>query len=315
MQPKEDFIYLIQTFTNHLTAVNLSFSMQTNATLVTNKWIDLLNKYEVSVGVSIDGPEEYNDKYRLDHQGNGSYERVVRGIKLLQDKLFNKPGCLTVINPEFQGKKIYRHLVNLGFKQIDFLFPDNHHNNLPSHNIQKYKKFLIEVFDEWTKDNNPEITIRKFKSIILQLLGEEPLIYGFGKSNLKETMPLLSIRSDGDISPSDELMSTDPKTVTFTNMNVRNTALKEIINHKIFDEINLAHQIAPDKCSKCCWYNACGGGNLVSRYSHDNRFNNASIYCDALQEIFAHVSSYLINSGISPHIITNNLLNDSALNV
>lgn len=310
MQPKEDFIYLMETLKLSNLNAGLSFSIQTNATLVTSSWINLLNRYEVGVGISIDGPREYHNKYRVDHYNNGSYEQVVCGIKLLQQELNNEAGCLAVINPEFDGRQIYRHLVDLGFKKIDFLLPDNNHTNPPAHKIMKYAKYLIEVFDEWAKDNDSEISIRKFKSIILQLLGKPSLIYGFGRNNISDIIPLLAVRSDGEICPTDELISTDPATITLTGKNVCNTTLHEIISHKIFEEIALASGIIPSKCSGCCWYKACGAGNLLGRYSKENRFNNHSVYCSVFQELYAHIASYLINSGVAPQLITNNLFNN-----
>ncbi len=280
--------------------------MQTNATLVTERWIKLLNSYKVSVGVSFDGPREYHDRYRVNHQGVGSYSSVVRGIKALQDGMPNPPGCLTVVNPAIKGDILYRHLVDLGFKRIDILLPDFNHDKMPPSPISEYKNFMIEVFDEWMKHNEVSISIRKFKSIILQLLGRSSLVYGFGKVK-PNTLPILAIRSDGSISPTDELMSSDPSTVTLTGMNVRDTNLKSAINNKIFKEINDAYQVIPDKCQKCCWHNACGSGSLVTRFSAVNRFNNHSIYCEALEEIFAHISSYLIKSGIPKQTITDYL--------
>ena len=97
MQPKEDFVYLLEKFQGVFSEINLSFAMQTNATLVTNKWIDLLKKYNVGVGVSIDGPPDYHNRYRVDHRGNGSYEYVLRGIELLREGLDSKLGCLAVV--------------------------------------------------------------------------------------------------------------------------------------------------------------------------------------------------------------------------
>lgn len=112
----------------------VSNSMQTNATLVTQQWINLLNKYHINIGVSIDGTKDYHDKYRIDHRGNGSYAAVTRGIKLLQGSLNSEPGCLTVINPDCDGKVVYDHLVkDLGFRSLDFLLPDNTHDNLSPH--------------------------------------------------------------------------------------------------------------------------------------------------------------------------------------
>jgi hypothetical protein len=87
---------------------------------------------------------------------------------------------------------------------------------------------MTDVFNEWVKDDNIEISIRKFKSIMLQLLGKKSLIYGFGTPSTNN-IPLLAIRSDGSISPTDELMSTDPETVTLTNKTVFNSTLEEVI--------------------------------------------------------------------------------------
>ena len=119
-------IYLGEQLTPHL--ASLSFSMQTNATLITAEWLKLLAKYKVEVGVSLDGPEEFNDKARLDHKGAGTYNRTVTGLRLIQqtarDGLMNDPGVLCVVNPHHEGRKIYRHFVdNLGLTWLSFLLP------------------------------------------------------------------------------------------------------------------------------------------------------------------------------------------------
>ena len=127
--------------------------------------MDLLNKYKVHVGVSIDGTKEHNDKYRVDNYGNGSYDAVVKGIKLLQENLFSKPGCLTVVNPEFDSRLIYRHLIDLGFRSLDFLLPDNSYVKPPPYPIEQYTEYFINLFNEWAKVDNIECRIRKFNSM------------------------------------------------------------------------------------------------------------------------------------------------------
>lgn len=145
------------------------------------------------------------------------------------------------------------------------------------------------------------------KSVLLQLVGQPSLIYGFG--SIDDGITLLAIRSDGTISPTDELMSTDPITVTMINKNIYDHSLREVIGSDIFSELKGASTLAPVKCSNCCWYNACKGGSITHRFSKENRFNNPSVYCETLQEIFAHASAYLINSGVPADTIINNLLN------
>lgn len=308
MQPKNDFKLMLKRFDSLSSRVRINYTTQTNATLVNRNWIDLLNEYNVGVGVSIDGPKHFNDKYRLDHYGNGSYDAVLRGIELLMTGLNKLPGSLTVVNPEFSGKEIYRHIVGLGFKKLDFLLPDMNHNLQPSLSINKYADYLISVFDEWVLDNNPEIQVRKLKSMIIQLLGRRSLTYASGIM-IDDHIPLMSIRSDGTICSTDELVSTDPETILFTGKLVTNTSLKEVIHSSNFKEIAIAQKVPPQKCSSCKWYKACGSGNLVHRFSNDKRFNNHSVYCEALQDIFTHIYQYLVISGVPENGIQNYLEN------
>ena len=139
-------------------------------------------------------------------------------------------------------------------------------------------------------------------SFLGQLIGEERLIYGIGavnQENEESLFPIITIRSNGDLEPTDELMSTDPETVTKTNCNIFNTSLKDFLKHPIFEELRLAQTVLPLECQKCCWGKVCGGGGLVNRFSKENRFNNPSVYCEGLKDLFSHLTSYLLNSGVS----------------
>ncbi len=65
--------------------VDLSFVMQTNGSLLDSQWIEVLRKHRVGVGISMDGPKEIHDAVRVDHRQQGSYDRVARGLRLLQE--------------------------------------------------------------------------------------------------------------------------------------------------------------------------------------------------------------------------------------
>lgn len=58
----------------------------TNGSLLTEDFITELKPFEnkVSIQISIDGPKEVHDKYRIDHNGNGTFDRVMLGTELLQ---------------------------------------------------------------------------------------------------------------------------------------------------------------------------------------------------------------------------------------
>ena len=278
--------------------VNLKFTLQTNGLLINKKWIDFFEKYKIGVGVSIDGPKEYNDKHRVDHNGNGSYDKLVEKIRLLQHH-GKKFGILSVINPTIGGKIMYDFFTReLGINHFDILFPHLTHDSESEYDISEYGKYICDLFDAWVEDNNPNIRIRFFDSFLGQLFGKSRLIYGIGAVSV-HSLPLITIRGDGDIGPVTGLMSTDPNTVTNIGANVFNTTLNEILKNQIFQELVEAQTNMPQQCNECCWVNICGGGHIVDRFSTKNRFDNPSTYCNALKDFYAHITNYLILSGVS----------------
>jgi len=64
----------------------INFSITTNATLMTPKIADFLLQNNFSILVSLDGPPEIHDRYRVDADGNGSYRQTISGLKVLADR-------------------------------------------------------------------------------------------------------------------------------------------------------------------------------------------------------------------------------------
>src|SRR5262249_49781242 len=64
--------------------LSIDHSIQTNGILINDKWCDFFQKWNVSLGVSIDGPQEVNDAARRTRAGKGTYDKVITGINCLQ---------------------------------------------------------------------------------------------------------------------------------------------------------------------------------------------------------------------------------------
>ncbi|HOO90668.1 MAG TPA: radical SAM protein, partial [Syntrophales bacterium] len=79
---------------------NITNSFQTNATLIDAKWAEFFREHHFLVGVSIDGPEEIHNRYRVDHTGSGSFDRVLAGVENLRKHHvdFNALVCITDIS-------------------------------------------------------------------------------------------------------------------------------------------------------------------------------------------------------------------------
>ena len=66
-------------------------------------------------------------------------------------------GCLSVVNKDYNGGMVYKHLVHeLGFSGVDFLLPDCNHETFKE-DARDYGRFLCEVFEAWIADNDPSI--------------------------------------------------------------------------------------------------------------------------------------------------------------
>ncbi|MHC4085109.1 MAG: radical SAM protein [Planctomycetota bacterium] len=63
----------------------ISNTLQTNGVLLDEKWCKFFHENKFLLGISIDGPKEFHDYYRVDHSGTGTFDRVMRGIQTCQN--------------------------------------------------------------------------------------------------------------------------------------------------------------------------------------------------------------------------------------
>jgi uncharacterized protein len=101
----------------------VDFSLTTNATLLRPEIIEFLADNDVGVTISIDGPKEMQDKFRVFHNGQGSYDVVAPKIKELLRRHRTRPigARVTLTSGTLDVKKIFRHLTDdMGFWEVGF---------------------------------------------------------------------------------------------------------------------------------------------------------------------------------------------------
>ncbi|MFN8059232.1 MAG: quinohemoprotein amine dehydrogenase maturation protein [Vicinamibacterales bacterium] len=101
----------------------LSFNLTTNATLLRPEIIEFLAEEQVGVTISIDGPKEMQDKFRVFHNGAGSYDVVMPKIKDLLRRHRTRPigARVTLTSQTLDIRKIYQHLTEeIGFWEVGF---------------------------------------------------------------------------------------------------------------------------------------------------------------------------------------------------
>lgn len=301
MQNIDDFDYMCSLISDacKLSKIQVEYTIQTNAMLVSKEWIDLFNKHKVHVGISIDGPKMYHDKYRIDKQGRGTFDRTVEKIHLLNKFKKNfDTSILCVANPGFNPRKIFDFFKNdLNVNQFDFLLPDANHSDLPAFGVEEYGDFFCNLFDILKEEGMDKYKIRFLNNIMGNFFNFSSPVYGQEKHAAKKTHPF-TISSGGDLSPVDDLRNTDPNLMN-TGLSVYNSTLANFFKHTYFNEISKTLNTLPKNCLSCCWQEICNGGNFIHRFKAEQGFVNESVYCNALKKIYSKITAHLINDGYS----------------
>jgi uncharacterized protein len=268
----------------------VGYTVQTNATLVSDEWIALIKKHGIHPSVSLDGPPEVHDEFRVDHKGEGSYKAVVAGLMKMRDAGLN-PGVLCVINPLQSGIEVYRHMRSLGIRRVNFLLPDVSHDFKSTlygkMGATPVADYLIPIFDEWFKEDDPTIFIRLFTEAIRVMHGASPQTDALGKSN----EDYLIIDSDGSILANDALkVCFDGAPESTLNVLEHGFDDLERGNPLLFQLVNEGMPLC-DQCLACPERDVCGGGAVPHRYSRANGFMNPSVWCADLLKFLGHVRS------------------------
>jgi uncharacterized protein len=300
MMPRPRFAKMCETLRSHENGFRFDFGLQTNGVLVDAEWIDLFERYQISVGVSLDGPKEVNDLHRLDFKDRSSYDRTVAGLRLMQDAAARgrmpEPGLLSVINPMADGGSVYRHFAHdLGVTQMNFLTPDyTWDSNVEENVVHGVERFLLTSLHAWLADKNPTIRIRLYSELLAAMIDTNAM--GLVQRYRDDYRNIISISSNGDLGPEDTLRTLDPRFRSL-GLNIATNDLRELIHSEVWREQADAATVKPDGCKGCGWWNICKAGRPINRYSKSAGFSNPSLYCSGLKDIYAEIGAFLVRNG------------------
>ncbi len=162
---------------------HFAWSMQTNGVLIDERWAEFLARHDVLVGLSIDGPRDVHDRWRVDRGGRGTWAKVMRAARLLHDQgvRFN---TLTTVHPanQHRGAEVYRFLrdeVGSDFHQyIPIVVPDPAR---PGHVVRglsvdpgAWGDFQVDVFSQWLHRDVGRVFVMNVEWALAAWCGDEP---------------------------------------------------------------------------------------------------------------------------------------------
>jgi uncharacterized protein len=154
--------------------------IQTNGSLINDEWCRFLKSENFLVGISMDGPEEFHDRFRLKNNGQGNFNEVLRGYQLLQRyEITTEILCVVnAVNAEYP-QEVYRFLKSLNAGFITFLplverksdFKTEVTDNTVS--PEAFGKFLVQIFDEWIENDIGKVTVQIFEEALRAAFDKE----------------------------------------------------------------------------------------------------------------------------------------------
>lgn len=287
----------MQNFINHFDIIKaenigVRFALQTNGILVDDEWCDFFKLHHIGIGVSLDGSKDINDRSRVDKNGNGTYDSVIRGIDILRKNNIAH-GILSVLNVEADPVDYYESFKEINIASLDVLLLemnyDNKHLYYPQHTT--VAQWYISLFDRWYHDKDRKFSIRIFNVLIKEILGQEQGIDALGVAENN----VLVLETDGGLEAVDVLKMCGDS-FTKNNLNINSNAIDEIASSDLIDVYYNSGKYLPEKCLACPVGDICGGGYLPHRYSAEKGFNNPSVYCNDLLKIITHIQNTIIDA-------------------
>ena len=269
-----------------------TISLQTNGILLDNEIVELLAESRTTVGVSIDGPEQVNDKFRVDHRGRSTFSRTLQGIETLcahpqGSELFR--GVLAVIDPKSSPESVYRFFKNLNVPSVDFLFRDGNHETLPygkrSFSSTEYGNWLSRIWNLYIDDPDPT-PIEMLDNLVRLMFGKESAREGSGLTDFG----ILVIETDGGITKNDTLKFSFDGADRFTeNWSVHRNSIMKVANSEEFKRYRAEQRTTNRICLNCRFFSVCGGGMVLHRWSKETEYDNPSVYCKDQQLVYTRI--------------------------
>ncbi|ACH63758.1 chondroitin sulfate/heparin utilization regulation protein [Aliivibrio fischeri MJ11] len=272
----------------HQSTAPIQNTIQTNGTLINERWAAFFAQHNFMVGISIDGPQLINDIARIDKSGNSSFERTMRGIQHLkqQNVEFN---TLTVINNKSykHGKAIYRFLKENGSTYLQFQPCIDHEMDRRfdydwTLTGKQWGEFLCNVFDEWAANDIGKIYVQFFENCLMILMGHQSQMCHHAENCGQQLM----IESNGDVFSCDHYAYNNYR---IGNINDNNASLAQMVNSPeqiLFGQNK--HDSLNQKCLRCDFKPLCNGGCPKNRVDKINNGENHNVLCEGYEHFFKH---------------------------
>ena len=269
---------------------NILWQMQTNGTLFTDEYIEVLREYDVRVGISLDGLRSHHDKYRVTKNGKPTFNKVEKNIEKMQKKGIQCSVLVTITDNNVMDLcEIYEYLTEhkLCFS-YNALYPKPDKDYTTEFEPLTFSEMICKLFDKWITDQEGKTIISPFEQIIEGILAPQ---YGIPACHWQQncSKSFVAIDAKGLLYPCEHWISD-------ANMNFGHIedGLDNYLKKTTFLDNRVEQLKINEKCSRCKIFRFCYGGCPWSAYMalHSINVPDYSI-CEGRKKIIKHIYNYL----------------------
>ena len=179
---------------------------------------------------------------------------------------------------------------------MNFLLPDVTHDSrrsrYPESAHTPAADFLLPIFEEWWKEDDPQVRVLVFWELISALLGGKATSDSFGSPALG----YLIVETDGEIETMDALRVCKHR-LPSTGLTVHADSFDALRwrNPWVY-EVTTRGAPIPSACEPCRYARVCAGGSLPHRYSEAAGFENPSVWCTDIQALLDRMSTAIADA-------------------
>jgi uncharacterized protein len=267
--------------------------MQTNGTLLDDEWCHFLAAERFAVGISLDGPEEMHNHYRLARDGRGSFAQTMRGYEALQRQRVTCEILCVVTDQNVRCPlEVYRFFKKLGAPFISFLplveRDPSSERGTTRHSVpvEAWGEFLCAVFDEWTTYDIGRLKVQIFEEAARPAFGQGHTLCIF--KEVCGGVPV--VEHDGDFYSCDHFVDAEHRIG-----NIRRVPLAELLNSPSQLAFGRAKLDAlPRYCLGCEVRAMCNGGCPKNRFIETPTGEAGLNYlCAGYRRFFNHCTPFV----------------------
>lgn len=295
----------------------LEKTIQTNGTLIDEKWCEFLKENGFLVGLSMDGPRDLHDVYRTDRNGGPTFHKTYKAARLMQefDVDFNVLCTVNSVNSEHPERVYGFFRDELGADWIQFIPIVERINSDGSTVLQEgntvtersvkpeeWGCFLTESFNEWIRRDVGKVYINFFEAALASWVGTNAAMCIFDETCGKA----LALEHNGDLYSCDHFVEPD-----FLLGNIMKTSMKDLVNSKKQKSFGMSKKtLLPNYCLSCDFLFVCNGECIKNRFvKAPDGEGGLNYLCEGYKHFFEFIRTPMqimadfLNRGKPPYLI------------